>query len=197
MKKRALLSALSLCFLAAACDSKKPTDPPQPKTAAVVPVPPATPTAPPASANQDAKPVQLAQADTTAVKDAAAPANLKGCTQGKCKVTLTVTGKTAADCKITANPDMRGVFKDNKNDFIEWTIATNGWEFDSNGIDFSGNPQFTDGQPAGAKKYKVKDANLATAPKVHNYKMNLKSTTSKETCSKDPSVVNDVQVAEP
>ena len=192
MRNRALLSAVAVCFIAAGCDTKKPADPPKPKTeAAVVP--------------QDAKPVQLAQSGTAksdapapAVTKKAAPAipaGLKGCKQGNCKITLTVRG-TGSSCDITPSPDPRGVFKDNKNDFMEWRIATADWEFDANGIEFPGDSEFSDGQAAGPQKYKVKNKNSDTTPTAHAYNINLKHKSGAK-CSKDPSVVNDVLVAEP
>jgi hypothetical protein len=207
MKNRALLSAFALCFLAAGCDSKKPAEPAQPKvTAAVVPLPPAAPQPPAASANQDAKPAAVAQqqpvqmAQTDAKKAGDPFAAMQGCKKDKCKITLNVAGTTAADCKITADPDKRGVHKDNKGDHIEWTIVggAKDWEFDTNGIDFGSNRQFSDAHPAGSKKYKVKDANTDTTPTEHAYTMHLKSTAdAKVKCSKDPSIVNDVQTPEP
>jgi hypothetical protein len=208
MKKRALLSAIALCFLAAGCPQKA-TEPPKPKdTAAVVPLPPAAPTAPAASANQDAKPAQLAsssspqvaQADLKVFTPPPVPADLKGCSDrpgGRgCKVTLTVQGSGDPGCKITADPYHRGVFKNYKKKFIEWNIATADWQFDANGIDFGNNSQFSDGSGTGTAQYKVKDQNDATAPKQHPYKINLKHKTTGARCTKDPTVVNDVQVEE-
>jgi hypothetical protein len=192
MKNRALLSAVALCFLVAGCESKK-EEPAKPKVAdKVIPVPAAAPTAPPASADQDAKPMKMA--DTKAAASAIPP-GLKGCKKNRCDVTLTVTGSGDPDCKITASPNPRGVHKDNKGDHIKWTIATAGWEFDANGIDFGGDPQFSGGQLNGANnKYRWTDANTDPAPTQHDYRMNLKNPKTGKKCTKDPSIVNGVLV---
>ncbi len=197
MKNRALLSALALCFVAAGCDAKKAAEPPPPKAAAAVtPLPPAAPQPPAASANQDAKPVQVAAADTPktdAPKTGAggvAPTKgngRKGCTQGRCKVIIDVT-EGATPC-AKATPDMVHVFEGNKNDNIMWTIRTPGWEFAANGIAWkdSGQKQFTAGGHNGSKNtFKWKDAN--TDEKEYKYAIHLVN--GKKKCDADPSAVN-------
>ena len=182
MKKRALLSALALCFLAAGCDSKKPADPTPPKpTAAVVPLPPA------ASANQDAKPAQMAQMDA---KPAPKAGNgRKGCKKNQCNVVINVT-EGATPC-ATATPDKLDVYKGNKDDQIRWTIATQGWKFVSKekGIVWkdSGQRQFRDGDFDGnPNKFKWTDAN--TDDLEYKYQIHLVNGSKK--CDVDPSAVN-------
>ena len=183
MKKRALLSALALCFLAAGCDSKKTAEPPQPKTAAVVPLPPAAPQPPAASANQDAKPVQLAQAGS------AAGNGRKGCKKNHCNVVITVTEGATPCAKVNIDP--LDVYKGNKDDQIRWTIATQGWKFASKtkGIVWkdSGQRQFRDGDFDGNdNKFKWTDAN--TDEREYKYEIHLVNGSKK--CDVDPSAIN-------
>jgi hypothetical protein len=181
MRNRALLSAVAVCFVAAACDSKKAAEPAQqkPATAAVVPLP---------TANPDAKALATADAPKAG---AAAPAKgngRKGCTQGNCKVTIDVQeGQTPC---ARANPDKLDVFKDNKNDHIKWTInAPNGWKFASNGIEWKDGQQnqFTGGGSDGAD-HKFKWQNANTDDREYHYKIHLVK--GKAKCDVDPSAIN-------
>ena len=182
MKKRALLSALALCFLAAGCDSKKTAEPPQPKTAAVVPLPPAAPQPPAASANQDAKPVQLAQAG------GAAGNGRKGCTKNNCKVEIEFTGGT--EC-AKASPDPLNIYKGNQGDDIHWKVKTNKWKFASNGIEWkdSGQQQFKVGGHENNDKKTFKWKDLNTDTKEYRYKIHLVHDDGTK-CDVDPSAIN-------
>jgi hypothetical protein len=180
MIKRALLSAIAACFTVAAC-SEKAAEPPKPQAAAVVPLPPEAPKAAAASANQDAKPTQLAQA-------AAGPA---GCGPGKCKVDIKVT-EGAMPC-ATATPDIRYVFKGNKGDDIKWSISTPGWKFAQNGIEFASNSQFTNPVGGNTNNFTWKDANTDKQP----YKYKIHVVNGDKKCDADPSVVNGADTQEP
>jgi hypothetical protein len=189
MKNRALLSVLALCVLAAGCDSQKAAEPPKPKTAAaVIPLPPAAPTAPAASANQDAQPVQVAQSSTPTVP----PTTLKpACKQGNnCTVELTVTGTTSQNCMITKDRPKLHVARGH-DETIHWKITNAAgaaaWDFDANGVDFSGNSAFTC-SANGTRKYKCGDKNAETTHTPHNYKLKLKA--GNQTCDHDPMIVN-------
>jgi hypothetical protein len=198
MKNRALLSVLALSLLAAACDSQKTAEPPKPQaTAAVVPLPPAAAQAPAASANQDAKPVQLAQSDT---KQAETMALKPACKQGNnCTVELTVTGTTGQNCKITKDRPKLHVARGHA-ETIHWKItnATGAaaWDFDANGVDFSGNSAFTC-SANGSRKYKCEDKNPEATHTQHHYTVKLKA--GNQTCNNDPMIVNgaDEQNQEP
>jgi hypothetical protein len=189
MKNRALLSVLALCVLAAGCDSQKAAEPPKPKTAAaVIPLPPAAPTAPAASANQDAQPVQVAQSGTP--KQAETMALKPACKQGNnCTVELTVTGTTAQNCKITKDRPKLHVAR-GQPETVHWKINASGaanWDFDTNGVDFSGNSAFTC-SANGAGKYKCGDKNSETTHTPHHYTIKLKA--GNQTCTNDPMIVN-------
>ena len=181
MKNRALLSVLALSLLAAACDSKKTAEPPKPQaTAAVVPLPPAAPQAPAASANQDAKPVQLAQADPKAT---ARPP--KGCGGNNCKIDITV----GDNCSIKASPDPLPVFA--KDIDIKWSISTGGWKFAPNGIEFKkANTQFSANSGGNTNNYKWKDANGDT--EKYDYAIHVVNGDKK--CDADPSIVNGAEM---
>lgn len=188
MKNRALSSAVALCFLVAGCESKR-EEPVKPKVAdKVIPLPAAAPTAPPASASQDAKPMQA----TDARSGTAAPAKAgNNCQNGqKCLVTLTVNAD-AKPCKVMKDKDPLKVVKGHP-ETITWKIATAGWVFDARGIDFSGNPQFNKGAGATTDTWTVEDANTDTKPKPHPYKINLRK--GQQKCNQDPSIVNGVEV---
>ena len=190
MKNRALLSAIALCFLVAGCESKK-EEPAKPKVAdKVVPLPAAAPTAPPASAEQDAKPAQVAQVTRAA---------MKGCKRGNCKITITVQTNPAGDCTgMMKVPDPRGVWKGTasapqRDVPIEWTIATPDWQFDAKGVDFRGDPKFRNGAPSnGNRTFTWTDVNDDSAP--HDYWVNLVNPKTKKHCNADPSIVNGVLV---
>jgi hypothetical protein len=189
MNNRALLSAVALCFLVAGCQPKK-EEPAQPKVAdKVVPLPAAAPTPPPASADQDAKNAPVAQ--VADAKPGVAPSpkgGPLGCTRGRCKVSLDVTGAGDPNCTIAKNPDPLYVWAQNQGDTIVFTVRTNGWSFDANGISFAtGN--FTCSPGGNPQTYNCVNPNQAKG--THNYKVKLKTSDGKK-CTKDPSVVNGV-----
>jgi len=183
MIHRALLPAIAACFAVAAC-SEKPAEQPKQQAAAVVPLPPEAPKAPAASANQDAKPAQVA-----GMKQAAAP--MAGCGHGKCKIDIKVT-EGATPC-ATATPDPLAVFKGNKGDDIKWSISTKGWKFAANGIEFASNTQFSGPSGGNTNNFKWKDANTDTG--TYKYKIHLVNGTKK--CDVDPSVVNGADTQQP
>lgn len=189
MKNRALLSAVALCFVVAGCESKKEA-PAAPKVAdKVVPVPPAAPTAPPASGSQDAP----------QKKTLVGP---PGCTQGNCKVWMDVLALSGTanpatgdpDCKISKQPDTLYVWKGNQNDTINFMLRSGDWSFDANGISFTtGNITCTaDTNP---RKYTCLNPNGAAEAGTHAYTVRLKHSNGKK-CTKDPSVVNGVDDAQ-
>lgn len=181
MTRRALIPAVALLAVLAACENKPAEAPKATSQAKVTPLPPAAPAAPAASAGQDAAPA----AQTAAVADTK-QAQPKGCQAGKCKIAVDV----GANCAITVTPDVLGVFRDNKGDTITWKIATPGWQFAPDGIAFKqANTQFTDKNPS-AQVYTWKDANTDTA--TYPYTVNVVNGAQK--CSKDPSIVNGVLV---
>jgi len=185
MKIRALLSAIALCFTAAACDSQKAAEPPKPKTAAVVPLPPAAPTAPAASANQDATPAQAA--DTKAGTPPPPKARpKKGCAGHNCKVELTV----GANCAITAVPDALPVFA--KGVDIKWSVKPAGWKFAANGIEFkkTGQSQFSGQAGGNSNNYKWTDANTDQ----DDYKYIIHVVNGTQHCDVDPSIVNGAEM---
>lgn len=193
MKNRALLSAVALCLLVAGCESKKEA-PAAPKVAdKVVPLPTAAPTAPPASAEQDAKPSQLAQV-------APPPPGPKGCRAGRCKVKITVNTDSSGACtSIVKNPEIRGVWvgkpTPQRDVPIVWDIDTQDWEFDAKGIDFAGNSKFKNGQASPNKKsFTWTDVNDDTGK--HSYTVYVVNPKTKKTCSKDPWIVNGAEVEE-
>jgi len=197
MKNRALLSAIALCFLVAGCESKK-EEPVKPKVAdKVVPVPAPAPTPPPASAAQDAKPAGVAQVAGT--QKAAAPAAMRGCKRGNCKITVTVQTSPGGDCtRIMKVPEHRGVWAGTPSNPqrdvpIEWNLATPDWQFDAKGVDFAGNGKFRNGVASNGKRtFTWTDVNDDTGQ--HNYAVNLVNPKTNKKCSADPSIVNGVLV---
>lgn len=196
MNNRALLLAVAACFAAAACDKKD--EPPKPKTAqAVVPLPPEAPKAAAASANQDAKPMQVA--DTAKAGASPAPAKrmtrpgTKGCGNGKCVVNIkniTPDPKKPGACSATYNAEYLDVA--GQNETITWN-ATGGWEFASNGIDLPvGGGQFSAGS-ANGNKYTIVDKN----DDDKSYKYTIRLVKGKEKCQIDPSVVNGADQVDP
>jgi hypothetical protein len=201
MKNRALLSAVALCFLVAGCESKK-EEPVKPKVAdKVVPLPAPAPTPPPASGGQDAKPAGQATqvAQLAATTKATAPAPLKGCKRGNCKIKVTVDVSSAGVCKILKDPDIRGVWKGPQGGAperdvpIEWAIMTADWQFDAKGIDFHGNNKFKNGSAGnGNRTYTWTDVNDDAGK--HDYWVNLVNPRTNKKCNADPSIVNGVLV---
>jgi hypothetical protein len=188
---RALLSALTLCFAAVGCDSQKAAEPPKPKTAAVVPLPPEAPTAAAASANQDAKTMPVA-----GVQKAGAPAagkkrpGTKGCGNGKCVVTIKNIKPGTPWCTATYNAETLEVA--GTGETITWH-ATGGWDFASNGIEIaSGNSQFSGAQAAG-NKFTMVDANSDET----KYKYVVHLVKGKEKCAMDPSIANGAETIDP
>ena len=190
MSNRALLLALAACFSVAACEKKEET--PKTTTAqAVVPMPPAAPTAPAASSAQDAKPMQMAAAGgkAGASKNPKRPGT-KGCGGQKCVVKITDV-KPGKPCTATFNADDLEVADENVT--ITWHI-TGGWKFDPNGIDLPvGSGQFTNPQGAGTSKFSWVDANTDDK----KYKYYVRITKGAEKCVIDPSVVNGAEAVDP
>ena len=191
MNNRALLLAVAACFAAAACDTKK-DEPPKPKTAqAVVPLPPEAPKAAAASANQDARPMQVV--DTAKAGAAPGPGKrairpgTKGCGNGKCVVNIKNIApdpKNPGSCNAAYNAEHLDVAGQDQT--ITWN-ATGGWKFDQKGIELPmGGGQFSGGQGAGSNKWTVLDKN--TDDKKYKYTIWLVK--DKEKCRIDPSVVN-------
>ena len=96
--------------------------------------------------------------------------------------------KSAEAPKPQATPDELNVFKDNKNDTIEWMVKTKDWDFAANGIEFKDatQQQFSGGASGGAQKFTWKDKNDDDKP--YRYKIHLVN--GKKKCDVDPSVVN-------
>lgn len=187
MKKRALLSAIALCFLASGCDSKKTAEPPKPTTAAVVPLPPAAPTAPAASANQDAKTAtasaQVAQAQPEQKKQVALKPACKG--GNHCKVEVAVTDGPGTSCTIKKDPDTLHVAKGSP-EKITWKMANGStWALDKIVFNSAGAPFKC---AANGPHITCEDDNKETSPKQHPYKVHVKKGTVK--CSTDPMIVN-------
>ena len=182
MSNRALLLAVAACFAVAACDARK-DEPPKPKTAqAVVPLPPEAPKAAAASADQDAKPVRVA--DTSQTK-----AGRAGCGSGKCVVKITVDD-SVTPCKVTYSTMDLSVYGRNN---IRWT-AGGGWLFDKDGIDLpNGASQFSNPAGEGSATYSWDDKNTDTVK--YKYRVNLKK--GAKTCKADPSVVNGADYEDP
>jgi hypothetical protein len=181
MKNRALLSALALCFLVAACESKKATEPPKPTTAAVVPLPPAAPTAPAASAKQDAQPVQVAQAAAKVF-----------CENGAhCEVEVTVTD-VSGGCTMAKNPD-RTLVKKGHAETIKWRMAGGStWQLDK--IVFTKpNSPFT--CQANGPQIHCHTPNSETSFVEYPYVVHVKKGAQK--CSTDPMIVNGADTSTP
>jgi hypothetical protein len=181
MSNRALLLAVAACLACAACDKKD--EPPKPKTAqqAVVPLPPEAPKPPAASADQDAKTMQVADTQQAGKR--------KGCAKERCVVKITVDD-SVTPCRLTYAPDELSVYGPNK---IRWTVG-GGWLFDKDGIDLpSGGGQFANAAGAGSATYSWDDQN--TDKLKYKYKVNLKK--GAKTCQADPSVVNGADYEDP
>jgi len=196
MRNRALLSALALCLGVGACEAKK-DEPPKPKTAlAVVPLPPEAPKPAAASAEQDAKPMQVAdtKAGAAAVKREIRPGT-RGCGNGKCIVNLkgiTPDPKKPGWCNATYNAEHLDVAGQDQK--ITWN-ATGGWNFDSKGIELPvGGDQFS-GSAAGSAptQWTVMDKN--TDKKEYKYTAWVMKGAAK--CRIDPSIVNGADTTDP
>ena len=186
MSNRALLLAIAACFASAACDKKD--EPPKPKTAqqAVVPLPPEAPKPPAASADQDAKQMQVADTAKTGKRP-----GTKGCGNGKCVVQIKSVTPGTPYCTGTYNAEHLEVAGSNQT--ITWHV-TGGWTFDGNGIDLpSGGGQFSNPQGGGTNKFTVLDAN--TDDKNYKYKVYLSK--GKDKCVIDPSIVNGADTVDP
>jgi hypothetical protein len=193
MRNRALLSALALCLSVAACESKK-DEPPKPKTAqAVVPLPPEAPKPAAASAEQDAKPMQVADnkaAATSPSKRTVRPGS-KGCGNGKCIVNVKTVTPGKPYCTGTYNADKLEVA--GQHETITWNVA-GGWKFDNDGVELPvGGQQFTGATGAGGTKYSVVDEN--SDDKTYKYKLHLVKGADK--CTIDPSIVNGAETIDP
>ncbi|HXU56783.1 MAG TPA: hypothetical protein VN744_15195 [Casimicrobiaceae bacterium] len=106
-----------------------------------------------------------------------APARLPtACAGNNCPVSVSVYGE---DCSnpdnIQAAPPAAPIKRGNANPRIEWTIvASSGFTFASNGIDFHGNSQFHNGRVlANGAKFEWFDTNSETKPTPHKYSINL------------------------
>jgi hypothetical protein len=191
MTNRALISAIALCFAAAGCDSQKAAEPPKPKTAAVVPLPPEAPKAAAASANQDAAPMQVADTKAGAGKAKAAKRpGTKGCGDGRCVVKIKDV-KPGKPCTATYNAEHLEVAGAKQT--ITWQV-TGGWTFDANGIDLPvGTNQFSNAQGGGTNKFSVVDENSDD----QRYKYTVRLTKGKDKCEMDPSIVNGAETIDP
>ena len=191
MTYRALIPAVALLAVLSGCENK-PADAPKATTEAkVTPLPPAAPAAPAASANQDAAGSPAAQ--TAAVVDtkqgatptAAAPACKNG---ANCEIKVMVAGDP---CRITKHPEKKHVAR-GKPEKLTWTIqntAGANWDFDKNGVAFSGpNAGNFTCKPAGAGKYECDDSNPQATKTEVPYAITVKDGT--KTCTNDPMIVN-------
>lgn len=190
MRNRALLSAMAVCFAVAACESKK-DEPPNPKAAqAVVPLPPEAPKPAAASANQDAKPVQPADAPKAGASNRKVRPGTKGCGNGKCVVNIKniTPGK-----RCTASYNAEKLQVAGQNETITWN-PTGGWKFEEKGIELPvGGGQFSNPQGGGTNKFTVVDANSDDVP----YKYTIRLVKGGEKCELDPSIVNGADTIDP
>jgi len=191
MRNRALLSAIALCFSVGACEARK-DEPPKPKTAqAVVPLPPEAPKAAAASAEQDARPMQVAdnKAAASPAKRSVRPGT-KGCGHGKCIVNIKTVTPGKPYCTGTYNAEKLEVA--GQNETITWNVA-GGWKFDNDGIELPvGGKQFSGATGAGGTKYTVVDEN--SDDKTYKYKVHLVKGSDK--CTIDPSIVNGAETVD-
>ena len=201
MINRALLSAIALCFAAAGCDSQKAAEPPKPKAAAVIPLPPEAPKAAAASANQDAKPAEpmkVAQASAggpTTGNDAKgmpkdASGKRGGCGPNKCMIKVRVTDE--AKCRADYKPSNLSVHATNVK--IQW-VSEGGWLFDgAQAVELpTGGNQFSGHAGDGTATFSVTDEN--SDKNTYKYTIHLKKGTKK--CLVDPSVVNGADYEDP
>ena len=114
---------------------------------------------------------------------------LQACSKPKCDVSITVYNN---DCSISTNilaaPDRAPIARGNQNPNIEWTIATDGFTFPANGIDFGGDSQFTNGNRQGPTKFRWMDKN--SDDQYHKYTVNLLRPDGTACPPLDPGVIN-------
>jgi hypothetical protein len=109
--------------------------------------------------------------------------NLKpNCTGATCITTVTVDS-----CKsITVSTEPIVVAKGNK-PVLRWKLATAGWSFTEDGIDFKEpGGEFEDKKKESGTSFKYKNKNS----KPGEYKYDVVVTDGKQTCRYDPTVVN-------
>jgi len=69
-----------------------------------------------------------------------------------------------------------------------WTLVTSGWKFTDNGIDIQNHGDEFDGKlKESDTKFKWKNKHT----KAGTYKYNINVTDGKQTCKKDPQIVNE------
>ena len=116
------------------------------------------------------------------------PGVVPPCNSPNCDVAIWVYGDCSNPNVISAEPDVLPVKRGNGNPNIFWTIQTDGYSFAENGIDFHGDPQFTNGQRQGAKKFKWMDKNDDDS--YHKYAVNLIRDKGSACAPKDPGIIN-------
>lgn len=109
------------------------------------------------------------------------------CDKPKCEIAITVYGDCSNANLIAAYPDPLPVKRGNGNPNIEWTIGA-GYKFAANGIDFHGDPEFTNGQQQGPTKFRWMDKN--SDGNYHKYAINLLRADGSACAPKDPGVIN-------
>jgi hypothetical protein len=110
------------------------------------------------------------------------------CNQGVCPVDVTVFIDCSDPNNILATPEETPIKRGNSNPRIEWTITKRDYTFASNGIDFHGDTQFTNGQLLGPTKFQWFDAN--SDDKYHKYTINLIQPDGHACPPLDPGIIN-------
>jgi len=111
------------------------------------------------------------------------------CNTPNCPIAVTVYGDCSNANVIAAYPDPLPVKRGNGNPNIEWTIGDEyPYTFAANGIDFHGDPQFTNGNRQGPKKFKWMDKN--SDDQYHKYAINLLRADGSACPTKDPGIIN-------
>ena len=118
----------------------------------------------------------------------APPLAPQACDKPKCDVGITVYGDCSNANAISAYPDVLPVKRGNGNPNIEWTITSTGYKFAANGIDFHGDPEFTNGGAQGPTKFRWMDKNADT--NYHKYAINLLRSDGSACAPKDPGIIN-------
>jgi hypothetical protein len=185
-KNRALILAVTSCFIVAAC-AEKAEAPKKAAAAASIPKPPEAPVAAPASAGQDAKtaeaPMKVADA-TVAAKGA------KRCKKNDAKCDFIVT--VGANCAITLtdNGDVE-IEKGRDNDKIEWKLESTDYQWKGKGITWKDETQaqFVNHKKQGAV---VSWNDLNTDTKKYKYTVHLETIKDQKPCKLDPTVINGV-----
>lgn len=195
MENRALLSALALCFLAAGCNSQKAAEPAQSKpTAAVVPLPAAAPTAPPASSQQDAKSGAPAPSPTQQVAQGGGPKVTAAplCDHAAhCDVEVRVTD-SGGGCVIAKDPDRLKVMKGHA-ETIKWSMASGStWALDKI-VFVKPNSPFT--CRTNGPNINCQTPNTENQATEYPYYVHVKKGTQK--CSTDPMIVNGADTTTP